>query len=130
MEKLDIFDLDSIQEFIKNGKEKAKEMVSLYPYTNIGTFNENLIVEINVAGFAREEIEIELIGNKLIVEGKLTGGRAPLEYVQKELTVRDFKRVIVINDLYINGDIIATMSNGILTINIEPQETRTRIKIS
>jgi|WetSurMetagenome_2_1015567.scaffolds.fasta_scaffold693404_1 HSP20 family molecular chaperone IbpA len=130
MEKLDIFDLDSIQEFIKNGKEKAKEMVSLYPYTNIGTFNENLIVEINVAGFAREEIEIELIGNKLIVEGKLTSGRAPLEYVQKELTVRDFKRVIVINDLYINGDIIATMSNGILTINIEPQETRTRIKIS
>jgi HSP20 family molecular chaperone IbpA len=128
MEKLDIYDLDIIQEFIKNGKEK--EMVSLYPYTNIGTFNENVIVEINVAGFAREEIEIELIGNKLIIEGKLTTEIANLEYVQKELTIRDFKRVIVINDLYINGDIIATLSNGILTINIEPQETRTKIKIN
>ena len=31
MEKLDIFDLDSIQEFIKNGKEKAKEMASELP---------------------------------------------------------------------------------------------------
>lgn len=128
MEKLDIYDLDIIQEFIKNGKEK--EIVSLYPYTNIGTFNENVIVEINVAGFAREEIEIELIGNKLIIEGKLTTEIANLEYVQKELTIRDFKRVIVINDLYINGDIIATLSNGILTINIEPQETRTKIKIN
>jgi len=128
MEKLDIYDLDIIKEFIKNGKEK--EMVSLYPYTNIGTFNENVIVEINVAGFAREEIEIELIGNKLIIEGKLTTEIANLEYVQKELTIRDFKRVIVINDLYINGDIIATLSNGILTINIEPQETRTKIKIN
>jgi|GEM_PF-4694660 HSP20 family molecular chaperone IbpA len=128
MEKLDIYDLDIIKEFIKNGKEK--EIVSLYPYTNIGTFNENVIVEINVAGFAREEIEIELIGNKLIIEGKLTTEIANLEYVQKELTIRDFKRVIVINDLYINGDIIATLSNGILTINIEPQETRTKIKIN
>jgi len=99
--------------------------VPRYPLTNI-IFNkktEDVVVEIALAGFSRDEIEIELEGDTLVVTGiKEQVQDEDLEYIQNHISTKDFERKIRLHNTYSGGDISATYNDGLLVINIQKKE--------
>lgn len=91
-----------------------------YPPYNIKKTDENkYVIEIAVAGFAKQDIEIELDGDKMIVKGNLqsTDGDSMENFLFKGISNRAFTRTFALDDqVEVKG---AEMFNGMLKIALE-----------
>ena len=67
------------------------------PYNLIKVNNIEFKLEVALAGFKKEEINVFTENNKLFVEGKIEN-KEELEYLHKGLASRDFTRVWTISD--------------------------------
>ena len=107
--------------------------VPRYPLTDIAIDeNENLYIEVAVAGFSKEDITIDIKGDKLIIQGVYSDSDdlVDLKYVQRHISTKDFERIIKLNDVYIDGEVNASMEDGILSVIIQRKEpTKTSIAI-
>lgn len=104
------------------------QKIERYPLTNIGYDKEGLlIIEVAVAGFNKENIELEVKGNQLHITGTKSSETCNISYLQKHISTNNFERVIVLHEDYVNGDVFASVYNGILTITVKPKETSKRI---
>ena len=95
------------------------------PYSILKLDDYNYEIQIAVAGFSIEDIEVETSDNKLIVSGFTKKPEIEPVYLHHGLANRDFKHVYTLSDLSIvrSADII----NGILKIKIEnviPEERK------
>lgn len=100
-------------------------VVERYPLTNLSTIDNKLVIELALAGFNKNDIEIELKGNELHISGKkevIEGSEDKKEYIQKHISQKEFTRIIVLHKTFVGGNILAEMQDGILTIEIEPVE--------
>ena len=104
--------------------------VKRYPLTDISMDKNKVVyIELAVAGFSKEDIDLEIKGNKLHIKGTNSREELDLEYVQRHISNQDFERVIALDDKYLSGKFDAELNDGILTIMIEPVEPE-KIKIS
>lgn len=100
-----------------------------YPPHNIVKVDDtSYLVELAVAGFAEEELEIEVKDRTLFVRGEhINRGR---EYIHKGISAKKFNRSFRLSEhVEVNG---ANLKDGILAIQLEvviPEEKRPR-KIS
>ena len=118
--------------------ESAKQLQSLhadltknipnYPPYNIRKNDENsYTIEIAVAGFGQNEIDIEIDGGKLIVKGNVDAGLDALEdnFLFKGIATRAFTRAFAIDDhIEVKN---AELFNGMLKIALErlvPEESK------
>jgi len=118
--------------------ESAKQLQSLhadltknipnYPPYNIRKNNENsYTIEIAVAGFGQNEIDIEIDGGKLIVKGNVDASLDALEdnFLFKGIATRAFTRAFAIDDhIEVKN---AELFNGMLKIALErlvPEESK------
>jgi molecular chaperone IbpA len=120
-----------VDPFIKKLTETTEQMTKLvtnYPPYNIKKIDENkYVIEMAVAGFARQDLEIELADDKLIIKGRVGGGEPaekdsegnwayPLT-VYQGLAMRSFTRQFILAD---NVEIRnAELINGILKVALE-----------
>jgi molecular chaperone IbpA len=91
-----------------------------YPPYNIKKTGENTyVIEIAVAGFSRQEIELELDGDKLYVKGNAADETAtnPFEFLYRGIANRSFTRTFALNDQVEVKN--AAMVNGMLRIILE-----------
>jgi len=102
-----------------------------YPPHNIVKVDDhNYQIELAVAGFAREELDIEVKDRSLTVKGKHENrGR---EYIHKSISNKKFEKTFRLSEyVQVNG---ADLKDGILAIELEvvvPEEMRPRkIEIS
>lgn len=87
-----------------------------YPPYNIRKTGDNTYsIEIAVAGFARQDIEIELDGNKLLIRGSTQDDGS--NYLFKGIANRAFTRTFALDDQVEVKD--AEMLNGMLRVFIE-----------
>lgn len=116
---------------VKRMSEAADQAVKLsqnYPPYNIKKIDDNkYTIELAVAGFGKQDLEIELADDKLIIKGNVASGE-PAERDSKGewtwpqvlyqgLAMRPFTRIFNIADnVEIRG---ASMLNGILKIALE-----------
>ena len=119
-----IFDrLESIQAHAKD----------TYPPHNVVKVNQmNYIVELAVAGFNEEHIDLEVKDHVLTITGDRPQRRSQDEYVHKGISARKFSKSYRLSEYTeVTG---AEMKDGILTVNLEvilPEEKRPRkIKIN
>lgn len=96
-----------------------------YPPHNIVKIDDdNYLIEIAVAGFKRENIDIQLKDSILTVTGKKDDARS---YTHKGISSRDFVRAFTLGEyVQVNG---ANLEDGILAIQLErvvPEEERPR----
>jgi len=96
-----------------------------YPPYNIERFErgegrgEHLCISLALAGFSREELEITLEENQLIIRGrqKDDGDRS---YLHRGIAARQFQRAFVLADgMEVRG---AKLENGLLRIDLERRE--------
>lgn len=107
----------------------STEKVNRYPLTDIALDGDNLVVELALAGFKKENITIELTDNKLNVVGERSENG--YNYYQQHISSSSFKRTIALAPEYTGGNISASMEDGLLTIvinKIDPVKNLIKIK--
>ena len=103
---------------------------SNYPPYNIVKTDENQYeLQLAIAGFNQDDLEIELKEGILSIEGRKEG-EDEKNYIHKGISARAFRRTFTLNDtIVVNG---ADLTDGILTVELEniiPEEKKPR-KIS
>ena len=97
-----------------------------YPPYNIERIGENgLRITLAVAGFATDDLSIELAENQLVVRGRQSDDPDRV-YLHRGIAARQFQRGFVLAEgIEVKG---ARLDNGLLHIELErpPQETRVR----
>ena len=102
------------------------------PYNIVKHSDDKYTIEIAVAGFSKDEIDVETKENTLLIESKSRPeGDDDKEFLHKGISNRAFKKSFTISDdVVVNG---ADMKDGILKIEMEriiPEEKKPRtIKI-
>lgn len=97
-----------------------------YPPYNIARLDDtHYVIEVAVAGFAEEEIDVELKDSTLIIKGEKLKKDKEVDYVHKGISARNFERNFTLAD---NVEVrAATVKNGILAIALEhvvPEEQK------
>ena len=112
--------LDNLSEFEPTG-------VSKYPPTDLSYSKDSelIFVEVALAGFQKEDLDIRTENNLLIIssEGIQEDDSDGVEFIQKNIARRSFKRIIKLDNTYIGGEIKASMDDGLLTISIKPNKS-------
>jgi molecular chaperone IbpA len=102
------------------------------PYNIVKTSDEKYAIEIAIAGFSKNDIEIETEENTLVIKtsDKEEEDKNDVEYLHKGISARAFKRSFSLaDDVVVKG---ATFKNGLLIVDLEriiPEEKKPR-KIS
>ena len=97
-----------------------------YPPHNVVRLDDShYVIEVAVAGFAEDEIDVELKDNVLTVRGEQAKPEAEVEYLHKGISARNFTRTFPLAEhIEVRG---ATVKNGILAIALEqivPEEDK------
>jgi len=92
--------------------------VNNFPPHNIIKIDENkYAVELAVAGFSKDEIDIQVQENTLTIKGEKIEGTPNLEYLHRGIGTRSFTKSITIADtIEVKG---AEYKDGILRIGLE-----------
>ena len=129
MQMSKFFELAIADSFLKDSFSFKTES-SFYPPHNILKHNDNkFVLEIAVAGFSQEELEVLLDKNTLIVTGeKKSSEGISVSYLHKGIGNRSFKKSFVLERYLVVDDV--NLSDGILKIVLErvvPEEEQPRI---
>ena len=89
-----------------------------YPPHNVVKLDDtHYVIEVAVAGFAEDEIDVELKENVLTVRGEQAKKEAEVEYLHKGISARNFVRTFPLAEhIEVRG---ATVKNGILAVALE-----------
>jgi len=84
-------------------------------------------IELTVPGYKKNEIEIDIVSNMLVVKGE--NKRPALDYTYKSITYGEFVQKFTLPD-NVGGEIKAKLEDGILKITIPKSEKgRSKIRI-
>ena len=104
---------------------------STYPPYNIIKVDENTFkIEIAVAGFSENELDVTVENGHLVISGNITDRNNDLTYIHKGIGTRNFTRDFRLADHIEVAD--ATLQNGLLIVTLNriiPEEFKPR-KIS
>ena len=94
------------------------------PSANISEVEEKFIIELAVPGFKKEDFEIKLENDVLIVKSKEETKREESDdnYRLKEFSMRQFSRSFTIPDIVDTDKIMATYNDGILIVELIKKE--------
>ena len=108
---------DQINRLHKMHDDITKNIPNYPPYNIKKTGENTYVVEIAVAGFARQDIEIELADGKMLVKGKVMNDESDDNYLFKGIANRAFTRTFALDDQIEVKD--AEMLNGMLKVFLE-----------
>ena len=108
---------DQINRLHKMHDDITKNIPNYPPYNIKKTGENTYVVEIAVAGFARQDIEIELADGKMLVKGKVVNDESDDNYLFKGIANRAFTRTFALDDQIEVKD--AEMLNGMLKVFLE-----------
>lgn len=97
-----------------------------YPPHNVIKLDDtHYVIEVAVAGFAEDEIDVELSDNVLTVKGEQSKKEQEIEYLHKGISARNFTRTFPLaENVEVRG---ASVKNGILSVALEqiiPEEKK------
>lgn len=123
---------DQLFEELQHLEQRSKD--SGYPPFNLVKYNEtNYGIELAVAGFAEDELDVEVEDGHLVIRGtnRLVTGDGEAEYIHRGIAARDFvKRIKLAEGVEVNT---AHVKNGILTVKLEqfiPEPVKQKVAIS
>jgi HSP20 family molecular chaperone IbpA len=124
---------DQIERLIDRASKAAGDGYPPYNIERIAATDgaaESLRITLAVAGFGREDLDISLEENQLIIRGRQSEDE-PRTYLYRGIAARQFNRAFVLADgIEVTG---ATLENGLLSISLErpePQRLVRKVEIS
>lgn len=115
---------DQFNKLAKIHDELTKNIPNYPPYNIKKVDDTHYVIEIAVAGFGQQDIDIEITGDKLVVKGN-TSAESEDNFLFKGIANRAFTRAFAINDTIEVKD--AELFNGMLKIALErlvPEEKK------
>jgi molecular chaperone IbpA len=116
---------DAVAKKVAAAADQAQAVAAKYPPYNLKKIDENkYTIELAVAGFAKQDLEIEIVEDKLIIKGNTTS-QDPADsdvstwpqILHNGLAMRPFTRTFTLSDnVEIRG---ASLLNGILKVALE-----------
>ena len=113
-------------EEIERALDRVAKATDGYPPYNVerlppaGDRPERLRITLAVAGFAREEIEIAVEENELVIRGRQVEDQAERQFLHRGIAARQFQRTFVLADgIEVVG---ANLADGLLSIDLERPE--------
>lgn len=108
---------DQFNKLAKIHDDLTKNVPNYPPYNIKKTGDNTYVIELAVAGFAKQDIEIELAEGKMIVRGNTTNDKDGEDFLFRGIAMRPFTRMFAIDDhIEIQG---ADLVNGMLKIFLE-----------
>jgi len=117
----DVYDLGSVVDTFFGGVPsvvRAREYPSIRLYEN----NDTIEVTAIVPGITSEDLEVKLVDNNLLIEGKKNDENTDNVYIRRERLFGSFSRTIKLPYRVDAGKIKAELKNGILTVKLEKSE--------
>src|SRR5215813_5696981 len=121
---------------IERALDRATKAADGYPPYNIERLQgdqdnpERLRITLAVAGFTRDQLDVTVEENQLVIRGKQQDDKAR-QFLHRGIAARQFQRTFVLAD---GMDVLgADLKNGLLSIDLarpEPQRTVRTISIS
>jgi HSP20 family protein len=96
----------------------------VYPSVNVLNGPREMVVQAELAGVRREDIDLSITGETLVITGnkKPLGDEETIHYQRRERGSGEFSRTIVLPDAVEAEKVNATLSDGILTIRLPKAE--------
>lgn len=118
---------DKVFDTLMDTQKSMVKIATNFPPYNIRKDGENkYTIELAVAGFGKQDVEIDMEGDKLTIKGKVSEDDSS-EYLFKGLANRAFTRQFTLDDQVVVNN--ATMINGMLKIALErlvPEDKKPR----
>lgn len=108
---------DQFNRIAKMHDDLTKNIPNYPPYNIKKTGDNTYVIELAVAGFAKQDIEIELVEGKMIIKGNVQSQEQEENFLFKGIAGRNFTRSFVLDDTVEVKD--AAMLNGMLKIFLE-----------
>ena len=111
-----------------NAVSKLTSVQQKYPPYNIVKADENTyLIELAVAGFGEEDLDIEIHNSVLTIRGNVADTQESTDYIFQGIAARNFERKFTLADTVEVKDI--TLTQGMLIIKLEniiPDEKKPR----
>lgn len=108
---------DQFNRIAKMHDDLTKNIPNYPPYNIKKTSDNTYVIEMAIAGFARQDIEIELIDGKMIIKGNVASDEKEDAFLWKGIATRNFQRVFALEDQVEVKD--AELLNGMLKVFLE-----------
>jgi molecular chaperone IbpA len=108
---------DQFNKMAKMHDDLTKSIPNYPPYNIKKTGDNTYVVEIAVAGFAKQDIEIELADSKMIIKGNVQNNDSEDNFLFKGIANRAFTRTFALDEHIEVHD--AAMMNGMLKVFLE-----------
>jgi len=108
---------DQFNRIAKMHDEMTKNIPNYPPYNIKKTGDNTYIIELAVAGFAKQDIEIELADSTMVVKGNIHNHENESDFLFKGIAARNFTRTFALDDHLEIKD--AQMLNGMLKVFLE-----------
>jgi molecular chaperone IbpA len=108
---------DQFNRMAKIHDDLTKNIPNYPPYNIKKTGDTTYVVELAVAGFAKQDIEIELADGKMIIKGNVKSEENDGQFLFKGIAGRNFQREFALDDhIEVKN---AEMLNGMLQVFLE-----------
>ena len=108
---------DQFNRLAKMHDDLTKNIPNYPPYNIKKTGDNTYVVELAVAGFAKQDIEIELADGKMVIKGNVQSTEEEESFLFKGIANRAFTRTFALDDQVEVKD--AEMFNGMLKVFLE-----------
>jgi len=108
---------DQFNRMAKIHDDLTKSIPNYPPYNIKKTGDNTYVIELAVAGFARQDIEIELDDGKMLIKGNVQDDTSKENFLFKGIAARNFTRTFALEDQVEVKD--AEMLNGMLKVFLE-----------
>ena len=115
--------LDNLTRYVDNNSQSTG-----FPHYNIRKEGDNYVIEMALAGFGKEDIEVEIKAGTLTVRSMKESDEEKPSLVHRGIAFRKFERKFTLADDIVVKD--ASLNNGMLTIELErivPEEKKPRL---
>jgi HSP20 family protein len=103
-----------------------------YPSVNVLSSADEIVIECELPGIKREDIDLSIAGETVIIKGskKCPCETENIQYHRRERGSGDFSRTIVLPEKIDADNISASMNEGILTIHLPKSQAAMLKKIT
>jgi HSP20 family protein len=100
------------------------------PAADVVETDSAYVIEVELPGVRREDVDVELNGDELVVTGEVKERKREGLFRRRTRRVGGFEFRVTLPGYRRDGDIEASMSNGVLTVHVPKAESTKSSKIT